>query len=141
MVSKILCAADGSHASEGAVKFAVDFARQLGIPVCFLTVERVNAEQATKQRFWDSKILGAVVAQDRMELAAARKQAEKAGLSDITCVTVNGRDIDGAIVDYADEHGFDHIVVGHTGRSATSRIGSVAYGVAEKAHCAVTIVH
>jgi len=141
MVSKILCAVDGSHASEGAVGFAAELAQQLGVPLCFLAVEPVTEDRASKGRFWDSRILTAAEDQDRKELAQARAKADAAGVKDASCVIVHARDVDGAIVDYASEHGFDHIVAGHTGRTATSRIGSVAYGIAEKAHCPVTIVH
>jgi len=141
MVAKILCAVDGSHASDGAVAFAVGLARQLGVPLCFLAVEPVTESRAAKGRFWDSRILDAVDSQDREELSGARRKAEEGGVADATCVVVHARDVDGAIVDYAQEHGFDHIVAGHTGRTATSRVGSVAYGVTEKAHCPVTIVH
>jgi len=141
MVTKILCAVDGSHASEGAVAFAIDLSKQLGVPLCFLAVEPVTEGRASKGRFWDSRILSAADDQDRQELAQARGKAEKGGAKEVSCVVVHARDVDGAIVDYASENGFDHIVAGHTGRSATSRIGSVAYGVTEKAHCPVTIVH
>jgi len=141
MVSKILCAVDGSHASDSAVAFAADLARQLDVPLCFLSVEPVSEERATKARFWDSRMLTAADEQGRQELADARRKAEKAGVKDVTCTLVHGRDVDAAIVDYAGEHGFDQIVAGHTGRTAVSRIGSVAYGVAEKAQCPVTIVH
>ena len=46
------------------------------------------------------------------------------------------------IVDYAEERGFDHIVLGSHGRTGTSRIllGSVAEAVARRASIPVTIV-
>lgn len=46
------------------------------------------------------------------------------------------------IVDYAQEHAFDHIVLGSHGRTGTSRIllGSVAEAVARRASIPVTIV-
>lgn len=47
------------------------------------------------------------------------------------------------IVEYADEHGFDGIVMGKHGRSIVSRIlsGSVAEAVAQRAPISVTLVH
>ena len=47
-----------------------------------------------------------------------------------------------SIVEYADEHAVDHIVMGSHGRSGLSRLilGSVAENVLRRAHCPVTIV-
>lgn len=47
-----------------------------------------------------------------------------------------------AIVEYADDHGMDHIVIGSHGRSGASRIllGSVAETVARRSSVPVTIV-
>ena len=47
-----------------------------------------------------------------------------------------------AIVDYADEEGVDHIVIGSHGRTGVTRVllGSVAEKVVRRAHCPVTVV-
>jgi nucleotide-binding universal stress UspA family protein len=47
-----------------------------------------------------------------------------------------------AIVDYAEEHGFDQVVMGSHGRDGVSRIllGSVAETVVRRAPCPVTVV-
>ena len=140
MLQKILCATDGSRASESAVTFATDFARALGVPICFLAVERATTEKAEKSRYWGSEVLKVADEQTNRELAHARKHAEGQGLKDVTCVIVQARDVDEAIAEYAEREGYDHIVTGHAGETAMSRIGSVAYGVAEKARCPVTIV-
>lgn len=140
MLEKILCATDGSRASEAAVAFATNFARVLGVPVCFLTVERATPDKVQKSRYWGSEVLKAADEQTNRELAHARRHAEENGLQDVTCVTVQARDVDEAIAEYAASEGYDHIVTGHAGKTAMSRIGSVAYGVAEKANCPVTIV-
>jgi nucleotide-binding universal stress UspA family protein len=46
------------------------------------------------------------------------------------------------ILDYVDEHGVDHVVMGSHGRSGISRllVGSVAETVVRRAPCPVTIV-
>jgi len=46
------------------------------------------------------------------------------------------------IVDYADEHEIDHIIMGSHGRTGLSRLilGSVAEKVVRRAHCPVTVV-
>lgn len=140
MVKKILCATDGSRASEAAVAFATDFAKALGIPLCFLTVERATSEKAQKSRYWGSEVLKAADEQTSRELAYARRHAEEHGVKDVKCVTVQAREVDEAIAEYAATEGYGHIVTGHAGKTAMSRIGSVAYGVAEKANCPVTVV-
>lgn len=140
MLEKILCATDGSRASESAVAFATNFARVLGVPICFLTVERATSDKVQKSRYWGSEVLKAADEQTNRELAYARRYAEESGVKDITCVTVQARDVDEAIAEYAASEGYDHIVTGHAGKTAMSRIGSVAYGVAEKANCPVTVV-
>lgn len=140
MTSKLVCAIDGSKASNNAVKFAIALAKRLAVPLCFLTIERVSESAVANRRFWDTRLLAAAEEQDQRELAEARDEALRAELRGVTCVVANARQVDAAIISYAHEQGFEHIVVGHTGHTAVSRIGSVAYGVVEKATCAVTIV-
>lgn len=54
--------------------------------------------------------------------------AKKAGVSEPETVTVKARDTAGAIAVYAENNGFDHVVVGTGGKSAISRLmlGSVS---------------
>lgn len=139
---KLLCATDGSHQSEKAVAYAVEFAKTCGGKLAFLTVDSLTSEQAAQTYFWDSKLLEAGDALVHSELGAASKAADAAGLEDVACVTTSGRDIAEAIVAYAEAHGYDHIVLGSAGRTGLSRLmlGSVAQAVVTKAHCPVTIV-
>jgi nucleotide-binding universal stress UspA family protein len=140
MIRKILCATDGSIASAKAVDVAVDLAAQLGAALAFVTVERVTAETAANSAFWDSQVLDAAAAQTHRDLASA--QASAAGLTQVQCVTTQGGNVAAAIIDYAERHGFDHIVTGSLGRTGLSRLmlGSVAADVVAKAHCPVTVV-
>lgn len=139
---KILCATDGSHQSDKAVAYAVEFARKCGSGLTFLTVDSLSAEQAAQTHFWDSTLLEAGDALIHHELAAASKAAQAAGLKNVACVTTNGRDPADAIVAYAETNAFDHIVLGSAGRTGVARLmlGSVAQGVVVKAHCPVTVV-
>ena len=141
MAKKLLCATDGSHPSEKAVRVAIDLAKSLGAELAFLTVETVSSERAAKTYFWDSKLLEAGDALVHRELGSAQKAAEKAGLANVRCVTTYGRDIAQAIVAYADTEGYDHIVVGSAGRTGINKLmlGSVAKAVTARAHCPVTV--
>ena len=51
------------------------------------------------------------------------------------------REAAAAIVQYAEENGFDHIVLGTGDKRGVSRLvlGSVAADVAGRAHCSVTV--
>lgn len=141
MLEKILCAIDGSHSSEKAVAFAVALANKVGAELTFLIIRTMDAEHAARERYWDSRVLGVAEIQAQQEFAAARKVAKSAGLGDVGCVEAYGRDIGGAIVDFAEKQGFGHIVTGSSGRSGVQRLvlGSVAADVVAKAHCPVTI--
>jgi nucleotide-binding universal stress UspA family protein len=142
MIRKILCATDGSIASAKAVDVAVDLAAQLGAALAFVTVERVTAETAANSAFWDSQVLDAAAAQTHRDLASAQAKARAAGLTQVQCVTTQGGNVAAAIIDYAERHGFDHIVTGSLGLTGLSRLmlGSVAADVVAKAHCPVTVV-
>jgi nucleotide-binding universal stress UspA family protein len=141
MVKKLLCATDGSKASEKAVKFAVNLAKTLGSDLRFITVNTATAERTSKTHFWDAETIAAADAQIHNQLGTAAKVAAKAGLGGVTCVTVDGRSIAAAIVDYAEKNGYDHVVMGSSGKTGATRLllGSVAAAVVARAHCAVTI--
>ncbi|WP_255168425.1 universal stress protein [Natrononativus amylolyticus] len=80
--------------------------------------------------------------EDRSEklLEAARERGEANGIEIETDQVIGG--VSRSIVDYADEHGVDHIVIGSHGRTGASRIllGSVAENVARRSPVPVTIV-
>lgn len=69
-----------------------------------------------------------------------RERAETEGVEIETDHTIGA--VADSIVTYADEHEFDHIVIGSHGRSGATRVllGSVAESVARRAPVSVTIV-
>jgi len=142
MIKKILCATDGSIVSEKAVDFAIDFAKQLDAEVVFLTADTITPDRLAGNRFWDSKVLAAVSAQENRELHTASKKAKAAGLKSFSTVAAHGLNIAATIIAYAEEHKIGHIVAGSTGRTGISRMlmGSIASDIVAKAHCPVTIV-
>lgn len=142
MVNKLLCATDGSHASDKAVDYAIELAQGLHADLTFLTVKHMTAEGARDSAYWDSVVLEAADAQVAHELHAAEAKARAAGLVDVKCVSISGHNIAAAIVDYAERNGHDHIVTGSVGRTGVARLllGSIASDVVAKAHAPVTIV-
>ena len=75
-------------------------------------------------------------------MKAAVEAARAAGLEGATAVTVAGRDIASAIIGYAQEQGFDHVVMGTTGHTALGHLlaGSVVSDVLRRPHPPVTVV-
>lgn len=142
---KFLCATDGSHASEKAVAWAVDLCKVLkshGMKpeLAFLTVSTVPEEGEPVHGVAVMK--NAVDEQIFRELHTARTLALQAGLDNVSCAKASGRNIAAAIIQYAEDERFDHVIVGSTGRTGVARVllGSVASEVVVKAHCPVTVV-
>lgn len=75
-------------------------------------------------------------------LEEAEEKASDNGIEVDTKLLVRGYDPDEDIVRFAEENRYDHIIIGHKGRSGIggALIGGVAEGVVENAHCAVTVV-
>lgn len=75
-------------------------------------------------------------------LERAESLGEKEDIKVETELLMRGVEPDNDIVKFAEENDFNHIIVGHRGRSGIRRVvlGSVAGGVVEKAHCMVTVV-
>ncbi|MBW1785243.1 MAG: universal stress protein [Deltaproteobacteria bacterium] len=140
---KILCPTDGSRASEKGIDFAINFADNFSnVEVTFLLITRISADQ-TDARYLGATLIGAAEIQDEMELDNAANKAKKAGFADFKLAKAYARrNIAAAILDYAEKEGFNHVIMGSTGRTGVERIliGSVASEVVAKAHCPVTIV-
>ena len=74
-------------------------------------------------------------------LAAAEAAGKAAGLSDIGTVELVAREAGPAIVAYAEQNGYDHIVMGTGDKRGVKRLvlGSVAAEVSGQAPCTVTV--
>jgi nucleotide-binding universal stress UspA family protein len=72
-------------------------------------------------------------------LKEAVSLAERYGARKVSEAALEGRA--DAVVQYARQKGFDHIVTGTSDKRGLCRLalGSVAAGIASKAHCTVTI--
>lgn len=135
MTKKILCAVDGSEASKHAVVEASEMAKALGAELVLLAVDQVIFEG----RSAPVHKLGAEGTQKVLD--AAQATAQTAGVTKVAVASVARRDVGRAILNYAEEHGVDHIVVGTGEKSAGTRlvVGSVSHDLVVRAHCSVTV--
>jgi nucleotide-binding universal stress UspA family protein len=142
VTTRLLCAIDAAYPARLAVEAAVEMAQLLGVPLAFLTINPVSQEEPLKTQFWDDRIIAAVDAHLSDVLADAAAIARRSGLSDFDCVMASGINIAAAIVDYAQDRGFDHIVLGSSRPSAPlgATHGSVAAEIVKTARCPVTVV-
>lgn len=135
MTRKILCATDGSGHSEHAVQFAGELAAKTGaeLSVCVVNVAHGGARGPLIYAMEDAEV--------KKVLDTAAAMARKAGAKSAEEVALRSREAAAAIVQYAEENGFDHIVVGTGDKRGVSRLvlGSVATDVARRAHCTVTV--
>ncbi len=67
--------------------------------------------------------------------------ASKHGAVKSSEVELKGREVATAVIQYAEQNGFDHIVAGAGHKHALSRLvlGSVVADIAARAHCTVTV--
>lgn len=142
VTTKLLCAIDAAYPSWLAVEAAVEMAQLLGVPMAFLTVSPMPQDELSTVESWDDRIIAAVDAQLNDVLADAAAIARRSGLLHFDCVVTSGTSAAAAIVGYAQERGFDHIVLGSSRPSAPFSItdGSIAAEVAKTALCPVTVV-
>ena len=135
MTSKILCATDGTENSTHAVELAGLLAAKLGasLSICAVNVARGGVRGPLIYNWEDAEV--------KSILDAAAKTARKAGASQVDELALRSREAASAIVQYAEENGYGHIVVGTGDKRGVSRLvlGSVAADVASRAHCSVSV--
>jgi nucleotide-binding universal stress UspA family protein len=140
MSSRILVAYDESPQAQAALEHALT-----GFPDAEITVLHVSDPR--EWVYGDS--MGGYYSEAAFE--QARESAEEllagaeatAGEHDRTVETVvETGQTPGTIVNYAEEHDVDHVVIGSHGRTGLSRflLGSVAERVARRSHTSVTII-
>lgn len=137
MVKYSLVGYDGSDAARRAFEFAIDMARCGNGRVRVVTVLRVTEGGADSCALMmtDSS---AQRSRDLLnELTAIVPEA--AELVDIELIHGSPGDV---LLSQIDQHGVDHIVIGHTERGALARwlLGSVSSNVLARAHVPVTVV-
>ena len=135
MTKKILCATDGTEHSAHAVETAAEMAAKLGasLTICTVNVARGGARGPLIYSMEDDEV--------KRILDAAAAVARKAGAAKVQEVALRSREAAAAIVQYAEENGYDHIVVGTGDKRGVSRLvlGLVAADVSGRSHCTVTV--
>jgi nucleotide-binding universal stress UspA family protein len=130
---KVLVATDGLPHSEDALEFAIDFAKRLGASLTVITVNVALLTRGVRSFLIED-------AEVERILAAAKERAGRAGVTAET-VMAQGRDVAATVIDYAEDSGIDHIVVGTGGPGFAARLllGSVSSAIIARAHCPVTV--
>ena len=135
MTLKILCATDGTAHSAHAIEFAAQLAARFGaaLSVCAVNVAHGGSRGPLLYSWEDAEV--------KAILDEAAAAARKAGAAAVEELALRSREAASAIIQYAEENGFDHIVVGTGDKRGVSRLvlGSVAADIAGRAHCSVTV--
>jgi nucleotide-binding universal stress UspA family protein len=135
MTKKILCAIDDTDHAKHAVIQAAELSVKTGAP---LTVCTVNVLQGGLRGppiyLHDEKDV-------KKMLNDAASLAREHGVKKTSETELRGREIATAVVQYAEQNGFDHIIAGSGHSHGLSKLvlGSVVSDIAERAHCSVTI--
>ena len=153
-ISKILVAIDGSEHSMKAVDLALEMAKKessspqkIGSELTALTVLDVSRPRRFLSSFIAAPTYGLRELEEERNAAkhwmdAVRKKAEEKKIPFRSELIEGLVSAEATIVDYAESHQIDLIVVGTRGRTGFSKVllGSVASRVVEYAHCSVIVV-
>lgn len=126
MKEKLIVGIDGSEQSYDALRFAIYYAKAIGL-------EEIEAVFAHSEK-------------EELEAKEALDKADSIGEEKNIRVDtgrwVVDKDPATDIVNYAESRDFTHIIVGHRGKTSIERIllGSVAESIVERAHCKTTVV-
>ena len=136
-MKKILCAVDDCEHSKVAARLAGTLAAATAADLTLLAVNELIGgyiRSDASARLWTAP-------QVRKLLDDATAEAKAAGAAKVEVVEAESRDVARAISQFAEQHGFDHIVIGSGGKSAVSRLvlGSVSADVVNRAPCPVTV--
>jgi nucleotide-binding universal stress UspA family protein len=135
MAMKILCPTDGSEHAEVGLAQAIELAKLSGarLTVCVVNIAHGGARGPTINH-WTPEEAAAL-------MSAAEAKGKAAGLADVGTAELVAREAAPAIIAYADQNGYDHIVMGTGDKRGVKRLvlGSVAAEVSGQAHCTVTV--
>ena len=135
MTKKILCPTDGSDHGTIGVILAAEVAKATGhhLTICAVNIAHGGVRGPTISH-WKTEEVTAL-------LANAEAVARSEGATDVGTIEVIAREAAPAIIAYAEQNGYSHIVMGTGDKRGLTRLvlGSVAAEVASRAHCTVTV--
>ena len=139
---RVLCPVDFSDTAHAALRYAVDFCQRFDAELTLLHVYQAPGFTLPEGMV----VAGADVFTDLLRdieaaLARWREDAQRRGVRVVHTATVAGA-THPEIARYADEQGFDLVVIGTHGRTgiAHALLGSTAEKVVRYAHCPVLTV-
>ncbi|MGY3039818.1 nucleotide-binding universal stress UspA family protein [Rhodanobacter sp. TND4EL1] len=137
MVKHSLVGYDGSEVSQRAFQFAVDLARCAGGRVRVVSVLQVTEGGADMSALMMADSGTLRVQELLQELRSIVPDADH--MVDVELAYGSPGDV---LLSQVEQHGIDHIVIGHTERGALARwlLGSVSGNVLARAHVPVTVV-
>lgn len=136
----ILVADDMLEAAEAALAEAIALAKLTGAKLTVVTVvTMVSSTYAVPAPIGDGYAALLEAAKRRLDAQKARILAQ--GIHDAEAVLLEGDPVS-RVVEYAEKHSPDLIVVGSRGLSIAGRflLGSVSDGILHRAHCSVLVV-
>jgi len=136
-MNRILCPVDDCEPTKVAARLAGTLAAATGADLTLLAVNEMIGGYMRRDAsalLWSPSQLSALL--DEAKAAATSTGAEK-----IETASIESRDVARAISQYAEQNGYDHIVIGSGGKGAVKRmvLGSVSADVVNRAPCPVTV--
>ncbi len=135
MTGKILCPTDGSEHSDLAVRHAATLAAKFGagLTICVVNIAHGGPRGPVISHWTNDEVT------EKLDRAVAL--AAEYGVPGAKRVDIVSREAAAGIVTYAENNGYDQIVVGTGDKRGISRLmlGSVAADVMARAHCTVTV--
>lgn len=135
MTAKILCPTDGSDHATIGVLLSAEVAKATGghLTICAVNIAHGGVRGPTISHWRPEEV--------QKVLSEAEGLAKAEGATDVSVVEVVAREAAPAIIAYAEQNRYTHIVMGTGDKRGLQRLvlGSVASEVATRAHCTVTI--
>jgi nucleotide-binding universal stress UspA family protein len=144
MATHVLVPIDGSEPAWSALDHAIEHDGSDRLTVLHVVDPSAGSYAGAEGGYYDPVAFDQARKRGESLCEEARDRIEAAGVSDSTDVetVVEVGGASRVILEYAEDHDVDHVVIGSHGRTGVTRIliGSVAETVTRRAPCPVTIV-
>jgi len=142
-INKILVGIDGSEYSKRALHFSVDLSKKFGADLIAFTafnIPDIYKAYNNKENI-NTISIDEEIQKSKNLLDSIAKSAKDHQINITTEFIDTKLTPDVAILEYSENNGVDHIVLGHRGRSIENLlIGNKANSVVSKSKCTVTVV-